>query len=270
MSQYLAKKYGGLINAEGVRELFSKLERHLGDNRTKAAEECAITRKAIYDWENLRQDIKLENKIKVLETLIEKLPVDSLEYLTKLMHDNGSEALMSYLSVIYQQACDAGTEQEFLFSANQFENAIRNFAGLAYKKLDYEVTDMIANLVSHAKSQHFNWTPKQFHLYDSDSIKQMIPQIISSWIYLGMPQTLEELTERSKFPLEVVNIVSDTLKQFYTPVALHTMPTEGYEENGIEAGIYVYGNDKLMLSEMKNIATAGTIIASSRLRKSLK
>ncbi len=252
MASYLAEKYASLVNAEMIMTLFEKLTKYLGDSRAKAADECGITRKAIYDWDNLKEEIKLSTKEKVLDQLLEQMPVETLDYLSKQMHDYSSDAIMSYLSTIYEKTFDTKTESEFLQLTNRFEDATKRYAGLIYKKLDYEVDDMAKQLVSLAKSNSILWKPTLIHLYDSEDLKKIIPQIINAWIYYGLPQTPEELSLRLKVPLEVVNVVGQTLNKEFFPI---THPKQSLEKtsSGItklpfEVGYYITNKTKTMMS----------------------
>jgi len=246
MVNYLAEKYASLVNADMVKTLFEKLAILLGDNRTKAADECGLTRKAIYDWDNLKEEIKLSTKEKVLEQSLEQMPIETLDYLTKQMHDSSSDVLMSYLSSIYERVYDTKKESDFLQVTGKFEDATRTYAGLIYKKLDYEVDDMMKELSLFAKSQNIKWMPHPVHLYDSNDLKKIIPQIVNSWIYYGLPQTPEELASRLKIPKDVVDIVGETLNREFYP--LPDPQQRDKTSSGIEIGYYVAGNEKTMLS----------------------
>lgn len=205
----LVERYAGIINRDMLIALFGKLTKHLG-TKVKAAEQCDLTRKTIDDWEK-SGNIKLDTKEKVLEQLIDVIPVETFGYLTKQLYDSSSYSLMSHMSTIYEKSFDANNENEFLQLVNQFENSSKQYAGLIYNKLDAEVSDMKMELENYAQSKGFNWDPQTFHLYDSNQIKTIIPQIINTWVYSTVPLTRKEMAETNKVPLEFVNIVGDTL-----------------------------------------------------------
>ena len=266
----LLKKYAGYVDTEGIRTLFGKLQKHLGDNRTAAAEECGITTKAVYDWEKQKEGVKLSTKIKILEKTIDELPVETFRYLTQNLYDSSSETLMSCLTTLYEQSFDAKDEKEYLTHVNEFENVSGEFAGLIYKNRDLEVNHMFSKLLTYAKSQNYHWTTHQTVLYDSKMVKQMIPQIISSWVYYGLPISAEELAARNKFPLEFVQAVGDELnQQLLTPPPVED--DEGVrvlKDDSIRVGLYVKGPEKTLMSTAATIRTSKKI-PSSEEKKSL-
>jgi len=245
----LLEKYAGYIDTEGIRTLFGKLQKCLGDNRTAAAEECGITTKAVYDWEKQKEGIKLSTKIKILEKTIDELPVETFHYLTQNLYDLSSETLMSCLTTLYEQSFDVKDEKEYLTYVNEFENVSRKFAGLIYKNRDLEVNHMFSKLSTHAKSQNYHWKPHQTVLYDSEMVKRMIPQIISSWVYYGLPISAEELATRNKFPLEVTQVVGDELnQQLLSHPPLESGEGDRTSEEDLRVGLYFEGKEKTMMS----------------------
>lgn len=255
MSEYLPEKYATFVNARMVKELFSTLTKHLGDNTSKAAEECDLTRKTVYDWDNSKEEVKMSTKVKVLETLIEKLPAETLLYLTQQLRDAGADVLMSYLSTLYEKTFDAENNEDAGRQLKEFEKATKMFAGVIYQKLDTETNNLTRQLSIFAGSKNIQWTPKPIKLYDYDTLNEIIPRIINSWVYFGLPQSPEELSSRLKVPLEITEIVGKTLNEQFLPIqqkSLHdrgtTSGTEDFEESqGVEVGYYIYGNSRLMM-----------------------
>lgn len=260
---YLAEQYAGFITKDMILSLFEKLKRHLGDNMAKTAEACDLTRKTAYDLEK-SMDIRLSTKEKVLEQLLEQIPLPTLEYLTKQMHDASSDSLMSYLSTIYEKAFDTHDKDEFLKLSNEFEFATKNFAGLVYKKLDFEVSDMLHGLQEWASQNNIDWKPKEFHLYDSETIKKVVPEIINMWIYSSFPMSKEELANRNKVPLGLIDVVGNTLNQTFFPYYGGEEESEELvnpRTEGTEVGFYITRGHKTMLGSTASIPTQQKNIA---------
>lgn len=239
-----AERYAGFVTRDMLVILFDKLKKHLNGNKTKAAEQCDLTRKTIDDW-GKSGNVKLDTREKVLEQLIDELPIDTFGYLTNQLSNSSTDSLMSYLSTIYETTFNTTNTDEFLQLANQFEHATRQYAGLIYNKLDHEVNDMIMELENHAKSAKIEWSPTVFHLYDSEQIKHVIPQIINSWVYSTIPQTREEMALMNKVPREVIDIVGDTLNKEFFPIANTTYsnqdkPFVNEPGLGTEMGYYIF------------------------------
>lgn len=254
----LIDKYANFVNTEGIISLFGKYQKILDDNRTLAAQECGITTKSVYDWETLKENVKHSTKVKVLEKIIEELPIETFSYLTQKLYDSSTETLMACLTTLYEQSFDAKDEKEYLQHVNEFENLNTKYAGLIYKHRDLEVNHMFSKLSSLAKSRNYHWKIHQEVLYDLDTVKQVIPQIISSWIYHGLPLSAEEIASRTKFPLKIVRAVGNELNQqlFSRPPREADEPT--MEKDGLRVGLYFEVNEKMMMS------TAATLTSSKK------
>lgn len=249
------EKFSNYVDSDSIAELFNKYQKYVGDNRTLAAKECGITPKSVYDWENRSEDVKHSTKIKVLEKIIEEMPVETFQYITDKLYNSSSETLLTCLSTLYEQSYDSKSESEYLAIVNIFENITKKYAGLIYNNRELEVNGMFLKLSEFAKMRGYGWKPQQTILYDFNKIKQMIPQIISSWIYYGLPQTPEELSARTKFPLEIVLTVGSALNQ---QLLLSSKEKGGIDEN-IKAGIFLAGDAGIMMS-----ATAGSVRRSTQ------
>ena len=251
----MIEKYANYVNTEGIIALFDKYQKSLGDNRALAAKECDITPKSVYDWEALKENVKHSTKVRVLEKIIEDLPVETFSYLTQNLYDSSTETLMSCLTTLYEMSFDAKDENEYLQKVKEFENITEKYGGLIYKHRELEVNHMFSKLSTYAKSQNYLWKPHQTILYDSERVKQMISQLINLWAYYGLPTTPEEIASRHKFPLEIVKGVKDGLKQnlLAQPSLESDKAVKTSSEDEIRVGIYFQGDDKTIMS------TAATI-----------
>jgi len=240
MSEQIAQKFGSLVNKEMVKKLFLNIEGALEDNRSKAADKCDITTKSVYDWDVSQGEPKLETKQKILKTALEISPIQTTGYLTFQMHNYSSDILMSHLSTIYENVFTTKNNEEFLERTREFDNARKHFAGLIHDKLAFEVSDMTGQLSSYARSNNIAWDPENLQLYRYDEIKNAVSEIITSWIFPGMPQTAKELSERSKLPIETASWVQEIMKEkldLGTPIS------------DFEVGAYIMNNGNTMLTE---------------------
>lgn len=261
------ERFANYVDSDVIVDLFDKYQKHLGDNRTLAAKECGITPKSVYDWENRSEDVKYSTKMKILEKIIEELPVETFQYITDNLYNSSTETLLTCLSTLYEQAYDTKSEKEYLSVIHMFESITKKYAGLIYNNRELEVNGMFLKLSDFAKKHGYVWTPKQTVLYDLNKIKQIIPQIISSWIYHGLPLSAEELASRTKFPLEVVTTVGSTLNQ---QLLMTPPPSENILDNNIRAGVFLTGSNKIMMSEYALIDTSGSSISSSTRKSQLQ
>ncbi|MCH8915848.1 MAG: hypothetical protein IIA82_08420 [Thaumarchaeota archaeon] len=207
------EKYANYLDSEGTAHLFDKLQKEFGNKLEPTAAECGIAKASVYGWRARKEDVKHSTKVKVLETLIEKLPLETFYYLTDKLYNSSSETLMSYLSTLYEQSFDAKDEDEYLKTVRIFENMVKEYAGLIYKNRDLEVNKLFLTMNDFAKSKNFHWIPQQTILLEYTAMRMLIPQMVASWIYPTFPHSLEELTERGNLPLDIVQDVHDELNK---------------------------------------------------------
>ena len=207
------EKYANYADSEGIIDLYDKFEKSLRENRTLAAKECGITKASVYGWKTRKEDLKHSTKVKILETLIKKLPLETFLYLTEKLYNSSSETLLSCLSTLYEQSFDANNEGNFLRTVKAFENIVEKYAGLIYKNRDLEVNKLFLTLNSLAKSKNYHWIPHQTVLLEYTAVQQLIPQMVASWFYPTFPHSIEELAERSNLSLDIVQDVNDELNK---------------------------------------------------------
>ena len=168
------EKFANYLNSDEITELFDNYQKMLGGNRTLAAKQCGITTKTIYDWKNRKEGIKYSTKIKILETLIERYPVDTFLHMTSNLHILSLETLLAGLSTLYERSFDVKSESEFLELAKLFEITVHKYSGLIHNNKELEVGNMFRKLYEFAKMKGYNWKPRQAILYDLDTVKQMM------------------------------------------------------------------------------------------------
>jgi len=207
------EKYANYLDSEGTIHLFEKLQKSLGDKLEPTAVECGITKASVYGWKTRKGDVKYTTKLKILEKLIEKLPLETFLYLTEKLLRSSSETLLSSLSTIFEQTFDAKDETEFLETVRMFENITEKYAGLIYKNRELEVAKLFLTMKEFSNSKNYRWRPRQTILLEYDAVKNLIPQIVASWFYSGFPQSTTELSERNNLPLDIVEDVYDEFNQ---------------------------------------------------------
>ncbi|MDE1816726.1 MAG: hypothetical protein KGI11_09235 [Thaumarchaeota archaeon] len=169
-------KYANLLNPNDSIELFSLLEKKLG-SRTAAAMACGLTRKTAYDWHEAK-DLKFDTKVKLLGVLIEKLPDETLEYLTSISVDSASDILMVYLSAVYESALRTTERESFFRKLAQFDEIRDKYAGLIAGRFDMEVSNYILYLKQKTKEFHLEWMPIPSPVITMDQASILIPMII--------------------------------------------------------------------------------------------
>lgn len=240
-SMSCAEEYSDYVDSDEIKELYTDYEQKSGGNRTLASKDCGITPASVYNWDTLKEDVKHSTKVKILENLLEKYPAETFEHITQNLYDKCTEVLLSCISTIYERTFDTTSENEYLDSVHYFESVAKQYAGQIYHQHELEVNNMYLKLSQFAKSKNYDWKPKQTTLYGLNEVKQMIPQIISSWVYSGLPQTPEELANHTKFPLDIVAEVGSQLNQ-------QLSSSESYPFGGVSVGIFLEGDKGMMMS----------------------
>lgn len=172
----LASKHASLLSLEDVIELFSLLEKSVG-NHAAAADACGLTRKTTYDWYSVK-DLKLDTKVKLLNTLMQKLPVETLEYLTSKSVNNASDILMTCLSAMYESIMEIRERELLLDKLELFNKVHIQYAGLLEGKYDVEVSNSIYYLKQKAKELNVEWIPKPSPIITVEHARILIPMII--------------------------------------------------------------------------------------------
>ncbi len=201
----MIEDFAHYLDSSSAVKLFDKIQKSLGDNRELASKECNISKKSTYDWGELKGDLKYDTKIKILEKAIEQFPVETFHFLTQNLYDASTETLMAALSTIYEQSFDSNDSSEFKHHVNEFEIMTKQYSGLIYKHRDLEINHMFSKLKNHAKDNNYDWKPEQTILYDYETVKKLVPKIISSYIFHNFPQSAEDVSSRENLPLDLVN-----------------------------------------------------------------
>ena len=249
----IVEKYANYADSDGIISLYDKFEKSLENNRTLAAKECGLTKASVYGWESRKEDLKHSTKVKILETLIEKLPLETFHYLTDKLYSASSETLLAYLSTLYEQSFDTKNENEFLKTVNIFEKMVEEYGGLIYKNRDLEVNKLFLKMNYFAKSKNYQWTPHQTILLEYESVRLLIPRIVASWFYSSLPQTPEELAKRTMLPIDIVR---ETYDEFKKQFSLFPKPQEE-DIARVYVGVDTTGTKKPQPLEYLKSTTAG-------------
>ena len=167
------EKFVNYMDSDDIAKLFDNYQKMLEGNRTLEDKQYGIMTKAIHDWKNKKEGIKYSTKIQVLETLLERNPVDTFLHLTNNLHNLSLETLLAGLSTLYEKSFEVKSESEFLELAKLFESITRKYAGLIHNNRELEVSQMSRKLYEFSKMKGYNWKPHRTILYDLDAVKQM-------------------------------------------------------------------------------------------------
>ena len=155
--------------------------------------------------------MKLGTKEKILEQSLEKIRLETMEFLAKKMTKVVSEFLFNYILTIYKHAFNCKNSKELNDALKKFEEAKQQYAGILYNHFEYEVGDLSENLAEYVNSSEATWKPAPFHLYDTPSVSDIVKEIVYSIISPEYSETPEELAIRLHIPAEIVSQASRIL-----------------------------------------------------------
>jgi hypothetical protein len=194
-----------------MTELFRRLENLLG-SRVKAAEACGLERKTIYGWEKT-SDLKLRTKKKVLKVLLDQLPEDTLEFMTRRSVESSVDILRIFLNFIYESAVDEKVSiEDFLQLASKFEEVKRKYAGLIIDNLDVEVGDMTRSLAEKASELKLDLPRSAIDVIRLSKLIETLPAMIKALSYEPLIAA-PEIAREFRFPLEFVQDLSKALQE---------------------------------------------------------
>jgi len=245
MSDVIIEKHAHLLTAEDVMRLFKHLEDTLG-SRVKAADICKIERKTIYDWEKTGE-VKLKTKRKVLRALLEKMPEDTLDFMTKRSVESSVDTLRIYLSAIYETAVDDRTSiNDFRRLSSKFEEIRTKYSGLIVDHLDVEVGDMLRFLDEKASDLGLTLPRSPIDLASLSKLSEILPATIKALSFKPLITDFE-IARDFGFTPEFVQSLSMALQESFLAIR---PPTPQIER--------VYPGSELL--------TAGTISVREPLR----
>ena len=202
--------YTSLLNPNDVIQLFNLLENALG-SRAAAADACGITRKTAYDWKSVK-DLKFDTKIKLLNILMEKLPEETLDYLTQKSVSSASDTLIVYLSAMYESIIDETKSESLIKKLELFDEKRNQYDGLITGKFDLEISDKIFHLKQKAKEHHLNWIPKPSSMMTVEQSCILVPIIIKE-IISRKDVTDRLLSEELNVSEELIKAIRASLQQ---------------------------------------------------------
>lgn len=168
MSRYIVNRYSGLLTDDSAIELFKKIT-EIDGGIAQAARDCGISRKAVYDWDVIENEIKLETKQRILSKALELFPDYSLKYLSGRSYEDLLDILQSYFDFLYQKALKQKDGLEFIRIVQSLQDQVNAYAGITYGRLDYKISDMFMVLQEYGKTLKTDWKPKLIQLSEKYS-----------------------------------------------------------------------------------------------------
>lgn len=152
MASYITKRYAPLLTKYDVQMLFGWLKDAYG-NIAKAARATGVQRKTVYDWDALKEEVRLETKLKVLEQSVKLDENRALQFLIRKTENNLKEILQHYLRYIYESSMKASSKEDFSNYIGVFHDIQEKHRGAIFDNQPGEVEEM--NKVLYARAKEF-------------------------------------------------------------------------------------------------------------------
>lgn len=180
MSASLAEKYAGWLRGSDIVDLFESLEKVHG-SISKAARECGLERKTVYDWKRKAgtENLKTATKAKVVAALLEQVPEETLDSMLERLLSQVHELLEVYLSTIYEHAMRETGREEFVRLSERFGDAFTKYAGLVAGRSGVETAAMFRGLTEKAAELAESVTMPPMMVYSSEQLERLLPTILT-------------------------------------------------------------------------------------------
>src|SRR5487761_572309 len=211
MSAYISQTYADLLAPSDILALVGYYE--ASQTRSGAARAFGVQRKTLYDWEKMLAEsertgyLKPASKRKVVKTLLEEKPDETLSLILERLLGAATEVLQVYLTLTYESGIKQSDPQGFLDIATKFNQIRKQYANLIVSKLDREIADLLSQLAAHGKELHSEWTASPPTILDSKQLERIIPNLIKRAKEVRTPKELEQIAIQTRLPLQLVNSV---------------------------------------------------------------
>jgi len=206
LANYLVDKFADILTSRDILILFKNLERSAGSLR-KAAIQCGLERKTIYDWKD-KGGLKLSTKKKVLRSLLNVDPEETLAYMVERSSETATELLRTYLATIYEHAMRPGTgKDDFEVLLLRFEETRGRNASTILGKFEFEVGDMMVSLKQRAFELKITYDPQPPELTTLNRLTAVMPKLVTQLRSLSPSDDVHDIAQKFNLPSSFVGSV---------------------------------------------------------------
>jgi hypothetical protein len=208
MVSYITKRYAPLLTKFDVQMLFNWLKDAYG-SVAKAARVTGVQRKTVYDWEGLKEEVRLETKLKVLEQSMKLNQNRTLEFLIRKNDDNLKEVLQHYIRYIYENSMKASSKEDLAKNITFFHDIQKNHRGAVFDSQLSEIEEMNKALAARAKEFEIDLPERSIHLIRPEVLADKILVLLK--IVETTELEVEEMRKKFGLPPEFVENVCKAL-----------------------------------------------------------
>lgn len=208
MASYITKRYAPLLTKYDVRKLFNWLRDAYG-SIAKAARVTGVQRKTAYDWDTLKEEVRLETKLKVLEQSMKLDENRTLEFLIRKTDNNFKEVLQHYLRYIYENSMKANSKEDFSNYINLFHSIQKNYRGAIFDNQPDEIEEMNKALAARAKEFQIDLVEPPVRLIRPEILADKILALLK--VIETNKLKVEEIRKSFDLPSELVDNICKTL-----------------------------------------------------------
>lgn len=175
-SEYFGS-YVELLNEEDLLNLFDIVRNGAG-SLSKAAVECGIERKTIYDMMNEGKQARRKTKERILRAALKENTEKSIEIMLKKTINQTKEIYVSYLSLLYQKVMRVRSEAEFKNSASKFESIVELYTSSVLGNLPEDLASMTDEFIEKGTEFGISYNPPYPTVINVRTLAVKIPALI--------------------------------------------------------------------------------------------
>jgi hypothetical protein len=201
------------LTDEDVSELFRKLVKTSG-SVSRAAERCGLERRTVYLWSK-KGDLRAPTKRKVLRTLLDEAPEETLSYMSKRCRQTAAYLLSTYQRTLFENALEPKLPlDEFNRLVAMFDEARRQNAGMIVDEgMEEGIASMQFSLRRQASERRVSYEPEPPEVITLGGLTNIMPSLMAE-IHRQSPDTdTTQLSKEFNLPVRFVSTISRCLAE---------------------------------------------------------
>jgi hypothetical protein len=204
--QDYAEKYANMLTGRDVSRLFDHLKSIT--SRSEAARICDLERRTTFYWDG-NKEIKLQTKKQVLQALLEKDYLFTLNYLCERSFEISSETIDLYLKSIYENAMNADIAiEDFRKLFYTFYESRIKFSPLINSSMTDVVSDLLKNLDEQALLLNIPLPKMPLSIMNAEEMVEKLPFVIKMLPSQISESNFNYLEKQLNLPLDFIKFAS--------------------------------------------------------------
>ena len=217
--QYLVDRYSQSITKYEAKALFDKLT-ELAGSVVAAAKAAEITRKTVYDWDKVSDDLKANTKRKILHASLEADYYWTLGFLARKANSEYKEVLQRFLDCKIDRISNSEELEDFQSQKVDFIKFMRSNIGAIQDLKNTRIDSLLLVINKKAQSLNTEGITESIDYMNQRELSQRFLQLLKGICLKTMP--VEEMIRRINLPSQLIEQACKDCMYIYSP-----------EENGL-------------------------------------